>query len=367
MNHRDLVRQLFLTSGKSITDATEIKDLERFVEKFRPKSAGKELIRIGGKGDGAYLLPDDLFGISTCFSPGVDVSSRFEEELAEIYGIDSFMVDFSVNKPPIENKHFHFEKKFLGNKNDEKFIRLEDWVKNNINDNSDLILQMDIEGAEYEVIIDTPLEIFKKFRIMVIEFHSLDMLFNKNSLDMYNTKQDQLKEYFKIFYNKKMMDHKNNLDKWENSFKFQSSKFSRLFNSYLDTLKNNKNLINVSAKFKVGFRITNNDEEELFIFKMINKKKPILVKCNNINDLYDKSHMVLQIKGSLIEMAVTGAYSFEDLFNCSYIIDRFHKPFNISEKSFWKIFTEFGWFLVGSKYQKKENQLLRYQLLTSNL
>jgi len=55
------------------------------------------------------------------------------------------------------------------------------------------------------------------------------------------------------------------------------------------------------------------------------------------------------------------------LFNCSYIIDRFHKPFNISEKSFWKIFTEFGWFLVGSKYQKKENQLLRYQLLTSNL
>ena len=201
------------------------------------------------------------------------------------------------------------------------------------------------------------------------DFYDLkkNKLFNKNSLDMYNTKQDQLKEYFKIFYNKKMMDHKNNLDKWENSFKFQSSKFSRLFNSYLDTLKNNKNLINVSAKFKVGFRITNNDEEELFIFKMINKKKPILVKCNNINDLYDKSHMVLQIKGSLIEMAVTGAYSFEDLFNCSYIIDRFHKPFNISEKSFWKIFTEFGWFLVGSKYQKKENQLLRYQLLTSNL
>ena len=198
MNHRDLIRQLLLTSGKSIADATDIKDLERFIEKFRPKSVGKELIRVGGKGDGAYLLPDDLSGISACFSPGVDVSSTFEEELAESYGIDSFMVDFSVDKPPIENKHFHFEKKFLGNKNNEKFIRLEDWVKNNINDNSDLLLQMDIEGAEYEVIIDTPLEIFKKFRIMAIEFHSLDMIFNKNSFKMVEAVFEKLSNDFTV-------------------------------------------------------------------------------------------------------------------------------------------------------------------------
>ena len=181
MKLKDLVRQLFLTSGKSITEATDIKDLERFIEKFRPKSVGKELIRIGGKGDGGYLLPDDLSGISTCFSPGVDITSTFEEELAEKYGINSFMVDFSVDKPSIENKLFHFDKKFLGNKNDEKFIRLEDWVKNSVNHSSDLLLQMDIEGAEYEVIIDTPREVFKKFRIMAIEFHFLDIIFNKNA------------------------------------------------------------------------------------------------------------------------------------------------------------------------------------------
>ena len=200
MNHRDLVRQLFLTSGKSIADATDIKDLERFVEKFRPKSVGNKLIRIGGKGDGAYLLPDDLFGISACFSPGVDVSSTFEEELAEKYDIKSYMADFSVDKPPIENKRFHFEKKFLGNKNDEKFIRLEDWVNDNINDNSDLILQMDIEGAEYEVIIDTPSDIFKKFRIMAIEFHCLDMIFNNNSFKMVEAVFDKLCNDFTVVH-----------------------------------------------------------------------------------------------------------------------------------------------------------------------
>ena len=198
MNLRDLVRQLLLTSGKSITEATDVKDLERFIEKFRPKSVGKKLIRIGGKGDGGYLLPDDLSDISACFSPGVDVTSTFEEELAEKCSIKSFMADFSVDKPPIDNKFFHFDKKFLGNKNDEKFIRLEDWVKSNTNDNSDLILQMDIEGSEYEVIIDTPREVFKKFRIMAIEFHSLDMIFNKNAFKMVEAVFDKLSSDFTV-------------------------------------------------------------------------------------------------------------------------------------------------------------------------
>ena len=31
MNLRDLVRQLLLSSGKSITGATDVKDLERFI------------------------------------------------------------------------------------------------------------------------------------------------------------------------------------------------------------------------------------------------------------------------------------------------------------------------------------------------
>jgi len=216
MNLRDLTRQLFLTSGKSLAGSTDKKDLERFIQKFRPKSVEKKLIRIGGKGDGAYLLPDDLSGISACFSPGVDITSTFEEELAKKYDIKSFMVDFSVNKPPIENKLFHFDKKFLGNKNDEKFIRLEDWVKNSMNDNSDLLLQMDIEGAEYEVVIDTPSEIFKKFRIMAIEFHSLDMLFNKNAFKMVEAVFDKLSSDFTVVHihpnNSRPIINKNSID-----------------------------------------------------------------------------------------------------------------------------------------------------------
>jgi hypothetical protein len=77
---------------------------------------------------------------------------------------------------------FYFEKKYLGNVNDDIYMRLEDWVSRNaINVHADYILQMDIEGGEYPVIFDTPLSVFKKFRIMVVEFHNMGMLFNRDA------------------------------------------------------------------------------------------------------------------------------------------------------------------------------------------
>ena len=38
---------------------------------------------------------------------------------------------------------------------------------------------MDIEGAEYEVLLDASLETLSSFRFMIIEFHDLDQLFNQ--------------------------------------------------------------------------------------------------------------------------------------------------------------------------------------------
>ena len=48
---------------------------------MKPKASPFGLIRIGGNSDGAYLVPDDLQGISCCFSPGVSDRKSFEDEL----------------------------------------------------------------------------------------------------------------------------------------------------------------------------------------------------------------------------------------------------------------------------------------------
>lgn len=42
-------------------------DVRQAIELMVPTGCNKELIRIGGSGDGAYLLPDDLTAIDACF------------------------------------------------------------------------------------------------------------------------------------------------------------------------------------------------------------------------------------------------------------------------------------------------------------
>ena len=45
-------------------------DLSSFLNDLRVYQT--ELVRLGGNNDGGYLLPNDLEGITACFSPGVD-------------------------------------------------------------------------------------------------------------------------------------------------------------------------------------------------------------------------------------------------------------------------------------------------------
>jgi len=165
----------FRRLGLNISRFSSAGQIAGFLKLCYPKTTEIPLIRLGEKNDGGYLLPDDMEGISACFSPGVAESSGFENDMAK-RGITSFLADYSVEGPAIHSPLFHFDKKFIGTTDDEKFIRLESWVKSKNVGAGDLILQMDIEGAEYDVIMDTPEEILRKFRIILIEFHGLQFL-----------------------------------------------------------------------------------------------------------------------------------------------------------------------------------------------
>ena len=98
--------------------------VEQFINRFKNKYIYCDLIRIGGDGDGGYLLPDNLKDVSFCFSPGVKDIALFEEEISEKYGIKSYMADASVDKSPIDNENFTFIKRFLGSKSEDNFITL---------------------------------------------------------------------------------------------------------------------------------------------------------------------------------------------------------------------------------------------------
>jgi hypothetical protein len=148
------------------------------IDLLRPSATGHPLIRLGGSGDGGYLIPDDLQGVTACFSPGVGPVAQFELDLAQIHALPSFMADASVEAPPASHPLMSFDPLFVGAKTVGNTVRLDDWIARKPRAASgDLMLQMDIEGAEYDVLGATPAETLRRFRIMTIEFHGLRKLF----------------------------------------------------------------------------------------------------------------------------------------------------------------------------------------------
>jgi hypothetical protein len=194
-----LMRGLAINNGVYISRVTPKDELREFFSIVRPVSIQTDLIRVGGTDDGGYLIPDDLDGIEACFSPGVAETAEFEEALAN-RGIRSHLADYSVSQSPVKNKMLHFEKRYLGIKNDNMYVRLEDWVTTNVETDNDLILQMDIEGSEFPVIFDSPLNVLSKFRILVIEFHQMQQLFSKDVYPHIRAAFLKLKQNFSVVH-----------------------------------------------------------------------------------------------------------------------------------------------------------------------
>ena len=158
------------------TDAAEVAALAR---RCAPVASDVPLIRLGGEEDGGYLVPDDLDGVVRCFSPGVNDQVSFELDLAE-RGIPSSLADFSIDGPPVAHPAFDFEALYVGAVDGDATTSLASWVARLAPDEGagDLMLQMDIEGAEYPALLAAPPELLARFRVLVVEFHHLNKLFD---------------------------------------------------------------------------------------------------------------------------------------------------------------------------------------------
>jgi hypothetical protein len=138
--------------------ASSITDILELVEIMKPKPSPYRLKRIGGKRDGAYLIPDDLEGIDACFSAGTNNRKNFEDELSDVYGIKRHRCDYSSNveqfKTPLRSGLQTFKKKWLDIDGGIDSIALKDWVEElSPATLHDLLLQMDIEGAEFRNLV----------------------------------------------------------------------------------------------------------------------------------------------------------------------------------------------------------------------
>jgi hypothetical protein len=177
---------------------SEVLDALRLIH---PKPSPVALRRIGGGGDGSYLSPDDFEGIEACFSPGVSGSADFELDLAE-RGIPSYLADYSVNGAPASNALFDFEKLFIATYNEPgRFIRIDDWIDKKAPGDGDLLLQMDIEGAEWPILADLSPAYLARFRIVILELHGLDILLtNPLGLEVFKSVFKKLNNLFSVVH-----------------------------------------------------------------------------------------------------------------------------------------------------------------------
>ncbi|MBP0902863.1 FkbM family methyltransferase [Mariniflexile gromovii] len=175
------LKKIFSFFGFQINKNTEKSKIIELIKSLRPYQTNIELIRMGSVTDGGYLVPNDLEGIKTCFSPGVDTESGFEIDCLN-RGIQVYMADNSVERPNIDASKYdyNFIKKHIGTTSNEDFITFTDWLRSsNIEPNEDLLMQMDIEGAEYFTLLSIDELLLKQFRVILLEFHFLERLWDK--------------------------------------------------------------------------------------------------------------------------------------------------------------------------------------------
>lgn len=162
-------------------------DMRAAIALLVPGSCVADLLRLGGDGDGAYLVPDLLEGVAACFSPGVSDLTVFETELAERFGIPSFLCDASVEASQLHllDGWLSFSPLWLGSFTGGNTTTLDAWVASTPHGEAEsLLLQMDIEGAEYNALLACSDALLSRFRIAVIEFHSLAALASARFLQM---------------------------------------------------------------------------------------------------------------------------------------------------------------------------------------
>ena len=155
------------------------------------KVVGKNFVRIGKVNDGGYVMVDNFqsnsVGGGVAYSFGISNDVSWDWHMAQ-RGYEIFMYDMTIDGLPQENEHFHFFKEGIaGTEIKERNLNtLSNFIKRNGHeDKTNMILKMDVEGAEWGFLSTVSHEILSQFDQIVFEFH--DMIMPKTQSEMIDT------------------------------------------------------------------------------------------------------------------------------------------------------------------------------------
>ena len=204
MNELDNVRR----RGIVLETAVDANRLLKVIERFKPVQTQHELMRVGPELDGGYLIPDDIEGITTCFSASssVDSSAAFELDLFESFNINSHLVNNSMEEAPGYIQPLTFVAKFLSAINNNMYLTLDSWVKGTLlvteyeNYDLPLLLKLDIGGDEYSSILSASEDVLKRFRIVVLKLNNVDQWGHPSFFKVVEDFTNKLLEHFIVVH-----------------------------------------------------------------------------------------------------------------------------------------------------------------------
>lgn len=132
-------------------------------------------IRLGKEYDGGYVLMDDFTPDMHVYSFGISDDVSFEMDLAK-KGLQIYLHDHTIHQLPEEHENFCFRKAGISHVDEpeNQKLTLESFMDMNHDlQNDQLILKMDVEGAEWDFLANIPTQVLGRFRQITFELHRL--------------------------------------------------------------------------------------------------------------------------------------------------------------------------------------------------
>ena len=188
---------VYSTSNKKIGNR-----IQKIYREFYPISILEDLQRFGGKSDGGYLIPDTSnIRYSGLISPGVGDSLSFESDFQAAVS-KVILIDGSVNEPANLPLNYVFYQKFLQSDSSKNIqgVTLKEVLDSEFVNQKNLVLQMDIEGNEYEVLEEITTDNLLRFSLILIEFHFIEKILKHEGFSEIKLILDKLKKNFYLVH-----------------------------------------------------------------------------------------------------------------------------------------------------------------------
>lgn len=183
---------------------------------LRPKKIDSEfMIRLGPKGEGGYVLYNNLEKISKLISIGIAKDTSFEEDFSQ-HTLGKVHVDlYDHTDSPLRKlpPNFTFNSIGIGDSDDpsKQLLTLRTIIHNSVELSDTSILKIDIDGAEYTTLNKVDAHLYNSFDQIIIELHDISEI-NVANGKMYNVISRLLKDFNVIHL------HPNSFEPWINVY-----------------------------------------------------------------------------------------------------------------------------------------------------